>query len=337
MVIDTIVQKMSEKKNQKSKIANMNFSASENSSSQILATNTVFHDGKTYFIHPIYTNYGSSTDGYIINRKRLIPRKGILHLTGYLQTTVRNQNGIKNFYVHRFVYECFNGPISDGMQINHKDSNKQNNCINNLELVTRQQNMIYKGKIRLGKQKSKKQNVPTKCEKFHYHHIFTNFGANKFGQIYNKKTKRVSIGIKKFDGYFNITLSQIGLQRKTIDVHRFVYECFNGPISDGMQINHKDSNKQNNYIKNLELMTRSENAKHAHEARKYKTKIEITTEKPIKSIKMDIELEKSDDEFTEDEKQLIDKKYNAIIEKIKMGKFPYKKQLQEHLPNMEFW
>ena len=55
------------KKNQKSKIANMNFSASENSSTQILATNTVIHDGKTYFIHPIYTNYGSSTDGYIIN------------------------------------------------------------------------------------------------------------------------------------------------------------------------------------------------------------------------------------------------------------------------------
>ena len=55
-------------------------------------------------------------------------------------------------------------------------------------------------------------------------------------------------------------------------------------------------------------MTRSENAKHALEAKKYKTKIEIKTEKPIKSIKMDIELEESDDEFTEDEKQKIDKK-----------------------------
>ena len=310
----------------------------DSSAGEKSVANTVIHnEGKKYFIHHKYDNYGSSKDGYIINRKRLIPRKGILHLTGYLQTTVRNQNGIKNFYVHRFVYECFNGPISDGMQINHKDSNKQNNCIDNLELVTRQQNMIYKGKIRLGKQKSKKQNVPTKCEKFHYHHIFTNFGANKFGQIYNKKTKRVSIGIKKFDGYFNITLSQIGLQRKTIDVHRFVYECFNGPISDGMQINHIDSNKQNNCINNLELMTRSENAKHAHEAKKYKTKIEITSDKPIESVKMEIKLEKSDEEFTEDEKQLIDKKYNTIIEKIKMGKFPYKKQLQEHLPNMEFW
>ena len=134
-----------------------------------------------------------------------------------------------------------------------------------------------------------------------------------------------------------ITLNQIGLPKKHFYVHRFVFECIKGNIFNKMEINHKDSNKQNNCINNLELMTRSENAKHAHEAKKYKTKIEITSDKPIESIKMEIKLEKSDDEFTEDEKQLIDKKYNAIIEKIKMGKFPYKKQLQEHLPNIEFW
>ena len=198
--------------------AYVNFPVGENSSKQIPTTNTVFHVGKTYYCHPIYTNYGCSTDGHIINRNRLIPRKGRLHLTGYLQTTVRNQNGIKNFYVHRFVYECFNGNIPDKMQINHIDSNKQNNFINNLELVTHLENM-----------------------------------------------------------------------------------------------------------------------KHALEARKYKTKIEIKTEKPIKSIKMDIEMGESDDEFTEDEKQKIDKKCNTLINKINNGIFPYKRQLQEHLPGMNFW
>ena len=104
-----------------------------------------------------------------------------------------------------------------------------------------------------------------------------------------------------------------------------------------MQINHKDSNKQNNCIDNIELMTRSENAKHAHEAKKYKTKIEITTDKPIESIKLDIKMKESDDEFTEDEKQLIDKKYNVMMNKINNGNFPYQKQLQEHFPNMNFW
>ena len=331
--------KEGEKKNQKSKITYVDSSVSENSSTQILAINTVFHEGKTYYCHPIYNNYGCSTDGYIINCKRLIPRKGRLHYNGYLQTTVySNDSQIKTYESHRFIWEAIKQQIiPHGYQIHHVNNDKQDNSIVNLELVTPKQNMIYKGNECKGMKYKPTQNVPMKCDVLHYHPIYTNFGANKYGQIYNKKTKRCSIGILQPSGYFNITFSQKGLQRKTFHVHRFVYECIKGDIPEGMEINHIDSNRQNNCIKNLELMTRSENAKHAHEARKYKTKIEIKTEKPIKSIKMDIELEESDDEFTEDEKQKIDKKYNAIINKIKNGKFPYKKQLQEHLPNIQFW
>ena len=87
----------------------------------------------------------------------------------------------------------------------------------------------------------------------------------------------------------------------------------------------------------MEVVTRSENVKHAYKVKKYKTKIVITTDKPIESIKLDIKMKKSDDEFTEDEKQLIDKKYNAMMNKINNGNFPFKKQLQEHFPDMEFW
>ena len=312
----------------------------QKSENQLLnsSVNTLVYNGKIYYIHPIYNNYAASKDGYIINCKRLKPRKGTLHLTGYLGISVYKQNGEKKYQAHRFIWEAVNQQIiPDGMQIHHINCDKQDNSIENLELVTRQQNMIYKGNECKGMKYKSTQNVEIKCNKFYYHKIYTNFGANKYGQIFNKKTKRVSIGSKKLNGYMVITLSQNGLQRKTIDVHRLVYEIFNGPIPDEMQINHIDSNRQNNCIKNLELMTRSENAKHAHEAKKYKTKIEIETDKPIESIKMEIKLEESDDEFTEDEKQLIDKKYNAIINKIKNGKFPYKKQLQEHLPNIQFW
>ena len=291
---------------------------------------TIIHNEKTYYCHPLYDNYGASKDGHIINRKRLIPRKGRLHLTGYLQTTVHNKNREKKYQSHRFIWESIKQQIIPvGYEIHHINNDKQDNSIDNLKLVTRQQNMIYDGKIRLGKQKSKKQNVPMKCEKFYYHHIYTNFGANKYGQIYNKKTKRCSIGNLQLNCYFNITLNQIGLPSKKVLVHRCVYECYNGNISDKLQINHIDSNRQNNCINNLELVTQSENAKHAHEARKYKTTIEIKTEKPIKSIKMDIELEESDDEFTEDEKQKIDKKYNAMINKINNGNFTKKQRLRK--------
>ena len=316
----------------------MDSSAGKNSLKQIPATNTVIYDGKTYYCHPIYNNYAGSEDGYIINKKRLVPRKGTLHPNGYLQTSVYNQNGKKIYRAHRFIWEAVNQKIiSEDYQIHHINNDKQDNSIENLALVTRQQNMIYKGNECKGMKYKSTQNVEIKCDVFYYHPVYTNYGANKFGQIFNKKNKRCSIGCIHTSGYMATRLSQIGLPCKQYFIHRFVFECIKGNIPNKMEINHIDSNKQNNCINNLELMTRSENAKHAHEAKKYKTKIEIETEKPIKSIKMDIELEESDDEFTEDEKQKIDKKYNAIINKIKNGNFPFKKQLQEHLPNIEFW
>ena len=187
---------MREVKNQKSKIAYVNFSASENSSTQILATNTIIHHEKTYYCHPIYTNYGCSTDGYIINSKRLIPRKGYLNSTGYLETSVYSNGKHKTYEAHRMVFEAVNQQIiPDGMQIHHINCDKQDNSIENLELVTRKENMKYEA-IRLkGVKRSKKQNVEIKCNKFYYHKIYTNFGANKYGQIYNKKKRELPLEI----------------------------------------------------------------------------------------------------------------------------------------------
>ena len=296
---------------------------------------TININDKIFYIHPIYDNYGCSKDGYIINKKTLIPRKGNLQFNGYVTTAVYNFNIQKRYTAHRFIWEAVNQRIiPEDYQIHHINCNKQDNSIKNLELVTRQQNMIYEGNECKGKKIKSPQNVSIKCEVFHYHHIYTNFGANKHGQIFNKKTNRCSIGTLQSTGYMRKRLSQNGLQRKCIDVHRFVFECYNGDIPDKMQINHKDSNKQNNCINNLELVTQSENIKHAY---KYKTLIEITTDKPIESMKLDIKMKESDDEFTDEEKLLINKKYKTLMTYIKNNQFPYKKQLQEHFPNTNFW
>ena len=46
--------------------------------------------------------------------------------------------------VHRLVMETFS-PIkgSENLQVNHKDGNKENNSINNLEWVTNMENMQH--------------------------------------------------------------------------------------------------------------------------------------------------------------------------------------------------
>ncbi len=47
-------------------------------------------------------------------------------------------------------------------------------------------------------------------------------------------------------------------------VHRMVVETFIGPIPDGMQVNHKDGDKTNNHLDNLEICTNSQNQLHRH-------------------------------------------------------------------------
>ena len=46
--------------------------------------------------------------------------------------------------------------------------------------------------------------------------------------------------------------------------HRMIWESVHGPIPDGMQINHKNGIKHDNRICNLEVVTPSENTKHAY-------------------------------------------------------------------------
>lgn len=41
------------------------------------------------------------------------------------------------------VYEAFCGPIPEGMVINHKDGNKRNNALTNLELTTESKNQLH--------------------------------------------------------------------------------------------------------------------------------------------------------------------------------------------------
>ena len=48
-----------------------------------------------------------------------------------------SKNGKKIFfYVHRLVYTAFNGPIPEGMQIDHIDGDKSNNKLTNLRAVS---------------------------------------------------------------------------------------------------------------------------------------------------------------------------------------------------------
>lgn len=49
----------------------------------------------------------------------------------------------KQLFVHRAVAEAFIGHIDDEHEVNHIDGNKQNNRLDNLEIVTREENIFH--------------------------------------------------------------------------------------------------------------------------------------------------------------------------------------------------
>lgn len=63
-------------------------------------------------------------------------------------------------YIHRLVIKTFIGDIPEGYEINHIDFNKSNNTLNNLEIVTRKQNIAHN--VKYGRVNTLKANEDTR-------------------------------------------------------------------------------------------------------------------------------------------------------------------------------
>ena len=88
-----------------------------------------------YFIpHPVLINYEASRDGVVRNR-RLKKPVGRVDNHGYL----RFSTGKKTYLCHRIVYEAFYGLIKDGLVIDHKNGEKTDNCLENLQTISQSQ------------------------------------------------------------------------------------------------------------------------------------------------------------------------------------------------------
>lgn len=86
----------------------------------------------------IVTEYG---DVININTNRLLKKE--VTNAGYLRVTLSNSNNKKKVFIHRLVAEYYIENKDNKKFVNHKDGNKSNNNVSNLEWVTNKENMIH--------------------------------------------------------------------------------------------------------------------------------------------------------------------------------------------------
>lgn len=75
---------------------------------------------------------------------------------GYLQVTLCKNGDKKRHYVHRLVAAAYIPNPNNLPQINHKDENKKNNCISNLEWCDSKYNNSYGTKAERSAEKQRK-------------------------------------------------------------------------------------------------------------------------------------------------------------------------------------
>ena len=206
-----------------------------------------------------YDNYSVSTSGFIKNN---ITDRILKHYirNGYNSVSLSKNNKKKTFNIHTIVAEHFlNKPIGKYV-VNHKNEDKLDNRLENLEYMTYRENTMYS----MTSKRSKNNNT---YDLLLFRDIpnYTNYMISKCGEIYSKKLKRLCCSTILPNRYHKIKLRNDNNIYKDLYIHVLVAMTYLQyiPSTNTIVINHKDGNKENNNLDNLEIITQKENMEHS--------------------------------------------------------------------------
>lgn len=134
---------------------------------------------KVYEDGVIESHHKRRNHEWIISDNPVRELKPTLRKKGYLKVDLRNNNKRFGAFIHRLVALSFIPNPENKPEVNHKDGNKSNNCVGNLEWCTQIEN--HRHKCRMG------LNVVKKGED-HYLH-------GKFGVLHHSSKSVIQIDL----------------------------------------------------------------------------------------------------------------------------------------------
>ena len=178
---------------------------------------------------------------------------------GYYRVNLGGKKNSKKKHVHRLVAEAFIDNINNYPVVNHKNGVKTDCSVNNLEWVTHSENSLHSiyelGNTNIDTRSTAICEMPTDYLPLT---INDNYLITKDGQIYSKTNKKYLVQHLRQDGYMSVSIND-----KAHKVHRLVASTFlPSPSNDKIFVNHKNLNRSDNSIDNLEWVSPSENTKH---------------------------------------------------------------------------
>lgn len=259
-------------------------------------------------------NYEISSCGEVRNKNTTKRLKQSL-VGGYLSIGLRINNKTVTSFIHRLVATSFVVCPDETYIVNHKDGNKTNNHVDNLEWVSLSENGKHAYRLNLHKPikipisqytldyvfvREFSSSVDAEKETGIFNGLisnvcrgvrgrktaggyvwkysnyipatepvpdgkilsgYPNYIITSDGKVYNSKRKRYLIPQEHEGGYMFINLSD-GKKRTNFSIHRLVAVLFLENLNNYPEVNHKDHDKINNNVENLEWISHSENMKH---------------------------------------------------------------------------
>lgn len=232
-----------------------------------------------------YDNYYIYDNGDVFNIKTKKMLDGSIGKNGYKYYRLSKENTKKMFYAHRLVAEYFIDNLDNLPVVNHKDGNKLNNNVDNLEWVSYSENMEHFHstiKKNLKNKKIQKYNGDLKGELWTETINNSNYKVSNYGRVWNTTNNNI-LSPSETSGYYKVRLSKNG---ETSDwlIHKLVFCSFNNEINidKNFVIDHIDGNKHNNCLNNLRKISISDNVQKAYYEQKLNSNI-----KPVSQYDLD--------------------------------------------------